>query len=146
MSTQRQEYKLLHQKGRSSRLTRDRIEMLNKVDFIWEAQRGGPKRRRKATVQVPPKASPVDGVGPRAAKRAAFGTMAPQSASVQGFDHQGFPMIFNPIFCAVSTQILQLIVYHVRFSPSQGLEKRILTCLKTVFGFFSNFFHSTTPG
>lgn len=59
MSTQRQEYKLI-QRGRQSRLTQDRIDLLNKVDFVWEAQRGGPRRKRKATVAVPPKANPVD--------------------------------------------------------------------------------------
>lgn len=63
VSTQRQEYKLL-QKGRSSRLTDDRIRQLNQVDFIWEAQRGGPRRKRKATVSVPAKANPIAGVGP----------------------------------------------------------------------------------
>eukprot|EP00523_Entomoneis_sp_CCMP467_P019920 CAMPEP_0168863248 /NCGR_PEP_ID=MMETSP0727-20121128/18853_1 /TAXON_ID=265536 /ORGANISM="Amphiprora sp., Strain CCMP467" /LENGTH=395 /DNA_ID=CAMNT_0008918313 /DNA_START=85 /DNA_END=1268 /DNA_ORIENTATION=+ len=68
VSTQRQEYKLL-QKGRSSRLTPQKIELLNKVDFIWEAQRGGPRRKRKATVMVPPKATPVTGAGPTAAKK-----------------------------------------------------------------------------
>lgn len=62
--------------------------------FIWEAQRGGPRRRRKATVQVPPKANPVEGVGPRAAKKPAYGTTTPQAAVVEGFD-QGFPMIPN---------------------------------------------------
>jgi hypothetical protein len=59
VSTQRQEYKLI-QRGRQSRLTQDRIDLLNKVDFVWEAQRGGPRRKRKATVAVPPKANPVD--------------------------------------------------------------------------------------
>ena len=118
MSTQRQEYKLL-QKGRSSRLTDDRIDLLNKVDFIWEAQRGGPRRRRKATVQVPSRANPVEGVGPRPSKRPAYGTTTPQAASLQGFQ-QGFPMIQNPIpnvnptlaanvnaAAAIASQILQ---------------------------------------
>ena len=56
--TQRQEYKLM-QKGRTTRLTQDRIDLLNKVNFVWEAQRGGPRRHRRATVSVPPKANPV---------------------------------------------------------------------------------------
>ena len=94
VSTQRQEYKLL-QKGKSSRLTNDRIDLLNKVDFVWEAQRGGPRRKRKATVQVPPKANPVEGVGPKPNKRPAYGTTLPQAVNVQGF-HQGFPMIASP--------------------------------------------------
>ncbi len=49
---QRQEYKLL-QKGRSSRLDGDRIKLLNDLGFVWEAQRGGPRRGQKATVSVP---------------------------------------------------------------------------------------------
>lgn len=48
------------QRGRQSRLTDERIQLLNKIEFIWEAQRGGPRRKRKATVAVPPKANPVD--------------------------------------------------------------------------------------
>ena len=61
---QRQEYKLL-QKGRSSRLTQDRIDLLNNVNFVWQAQRGGPRRKRKAAVEVPAKPNPVLGVGPK---------------------------------------------------------------------------------
>jgi hypothetical protein len=48
---QRQEYKLLR-KGRSSRLTSDRIKLLNSVGFVWEAQRGGPRRRRKSNNSI----------------------------------------------------------------------------------------------
>ncbi len=33
---------------------------MDDVDFIWEAQRGGPRRKRKATVAVPSKPNPVD--------------------------------------------------------------------------------------
>jgi hypothetical protein len=58
-SIQRQEYKML-ERGRSSRLTDDRIKLLNKVDFVWEAQRGGPKRKRKAAVSVPPEPKPAN--------------------------------------------------------------------------------------
>ena len=47
VSTQRQEYKLLR-KGRSSRLTNDRIKLLDNIGFVWEAQRGGPRRRRSS--------------------------------------------------------------------------------------------------
>ncbi|KAL7557493.1 hypothetical protein ACA910_019339 [Epithemia clementina (nom. ined.)] len=65
VSTQRQEYKLM-QKGRSSRLTSQRIDLLDKVSFVWEAQRGGPRRKRKATVEVPKTANPVVGIGPQA--------------------------------------------------------------------------------
>jgi hypothetical protein len=39
-------------------LTDDRIRLLNQIDFVWEAQRGGPRRKRKATVAVPPRAKP----------------------------------------------------------------------------------------
>jgi hypothetical protein len=58
-SIQRQEYKML-EKGRSSRLTDDRIKLLNKVDFVWEAQRGGPRRKRKAAVSVPTEPKPAN--------------------------------------------------------------------------------------
>jgi hypothetical protein len=47
VSTQRQEYKLLR-KGRSSRLTKDRIKLLDNIGFVWEAQRGGPRRRKSS--------------------------------------------------------------------------------------------------
>lgn len=56
---QRQEYKLI-QSGRQSRLSEDKIALLDDLDFIWEAQRGGPRRKRKATVVVPSKPNPVD--------------------------------------------------------------------------------------
>lgn len=48
--------------------------MLNKVDFVWEAQRGGPRRKRKATVAVPPKANPVELLGPNIRQRTEYGT------------------------------------------------------------------------
>ena len=47
------------QKGRKTRLTRDRIDQLNKLSFVWEAQRGGPRRSKRATVCVPEKPTPV---------------------------------------------------------------------------------------
>lgn len=46
VSTQRQEYKLMRD-GRPSRLTDDRIRLLEKVGFVWEAQRGGPRKRKR---------------------------------------------------------------------------------------------------
>jgi hypothetical protein len=58
ISTQRQEYKLML-KGRNSRLTPEKIALLNKIDFVWEAQRGGPRRQERATVSVPEQAHPV---------------------------------------------------------------------------------------
>jgi hypothetical protein len=58
VSTQRQEYKLML-KGRNTRLTPDRILLLNKVQFVWEAQRGGPRRQERATVCVPEQATPA---------------------------------------------------------------------------------------
>jgi hypothetical protein len=48
------------ERGRSSRLTEDRIKLLNKVDFVWEAQRGGPRRKRKAAVSVPSEPKPAN--------------------------------------------------------------------------------------
>jgi hypothetical protein len=47
------------QKGRNTRLTHERISMLDKVNFIWEAQRGGPRRQKRATICVPAKPNPV---------------------------------------------------------------------------------------
>jgi hypothetical protein len=39
----RQEYKLM-QKGKASRLTEARLQMLNSVGFVWEAKRGAPRQ------------------------------------------------------------------------------------------------------
>jgi len=69
------------QKGRSSRLSEDRIRLLNKVDFVWEAQRGGKKRKKRATVSVPPQAKPakkttspgLEGLTPLAKQSSPFG-------------------------------------------------------------------------
>jgi hypothetical protein len=55
---QRQEYKLM-QKGRNTRLTPERINLLDKINFVWEAQRGGPRRQQRATVSVPESANPA---------------------------------------------------------------------------------------
>jgi len=53
VSAQRQEYKS-KQKGRYSRLTQDRIELLNNIGFVWEAQRGGSRRQRtESEVPIP---------------------------------------------------------------------------------------------
>jgi hypothetical protein len=46
-------------KGRATRLTPDRIEKLNRIKFIWEAQRGGPRRSKRAIESVPPSSVPV---------------------------------------------------------------------------------------
>lgn len=53
VSTQRQEYKLARE-GLPTRLTADRIEALNTVGFVWEAQRGGPRRRKRDGSIEPP--------------------------------------------------------------------------------------------
>jgi hypothetical protein len=45
-------------RGRSTRLTQDRIQRLEKAKFVWEAQRGGPRRQRRAIVCVPTQANP----------------------------------------------------------------------------------------
>lgn len=45
VSTQRQEAKLQKQ-GRSCRLTSDRIKSLDAIGFVWEAQRGGSRKRK----------------------------------------------------------------------------------------------------
>jgi hypothetical protein len=55
---QRQEYKLML-KGRSTRLTQERINLLDKINFVWEAQRGGPRREQRATELVPEQACPA---------------------------------------------------------------------------------------
>jgi hypothetical protein len=54
--------------------------MLNNIHFVWEAQRGGPRRKRKATVAVPPKANPVD-IGKMRAKASARGILMRGGAS-----------------------------------------------------------------
>jgi len=51
------------QKGRKTRLTRNRIDQLNRLKFVWEAQRGGPRRSKRATVCVPEKPKPVKDKG-----------------------------------------------------------------------------------
>lgn len=43
VSTQRREYKNL-KTGRSSSLTKERIQLLQSIGFVWEAERGGTKR------------------------------------------------------------------------------------------------------
>lgn len=51
VSTQRQEMKLLKE-GRPTRLTEERIHLLNDGGFVWESQRGkrgGRKKKRKST-------------------------------------------------------------------------------------------------
>ena len=45
VSAQRQEYKL-HQEGRPSRLTSERIKKLDEIGFVWEVPRGGPRRKK----------------------------------------------------------------------------------------------------
>jgi len=135
VSTQRQEYKLL-QRGKTSRLTDDRIELLNKVDFIWEAQRGGPRRRRKATVQVPPKANPVERIGPLPIKHPAYGTTNHEPASLQGF-RQGCLIDGNATFnnnnninaaqTEAATQLLQNVLSgNNPQTPSQHLLQNML--------------------
>ena len=49
--------------------------MLNKVEFVWEAQRGGPRRKRKATVAVPPRANPIELLGSNIRERVEYGTV-----------------------------------------------------------------------
>lgn len=63
-------------RGRASRLTDDRIRLLNKVEFVWEAQRGGPRRKRKATVSVPLKPTPAKRIQPEAGLAAGAGQFA----------------------------------------------------------------------
>lgn len=46
-------------RGRNTRLTPERIQKLDSVGFVWEAQRGGPRRQQRATVSVPAQAHPV---------------------------------------------------------------------------------------
>lgn len=47
VSTQRQERKLLVQ-GRASRLIPEQVRALEQIGFVWEAQRGGPRKKRGA--------------------------------------------------------------------------------------------------
>lgn len=56
VSAQRQEYKLMKSGRGSSRLTEDKIETLDRMGFVWEAQRGGPRRKHhtaKSSVESP---------------------------------------------------------------------------------------------
>jgi len=46
VSTQRQEYKIKND-GKPSRLTPERIQRLNEIGFVWEAQRGGSRAKNK---------------------------------------------------------------------------------------------------
>lgn len=46
MSQQRQEYKLLQQ-GKKARISLEKINALNAVGFVWEAQRGSNRNRKK---------------------------------------------------------------------------------------------------
>ncbi len=55
VSTQRQEWKSFKLK-RQSRLTQERITSLNNVGFVWEAQRGGSRKRKsneRKTAETP---------------------------------------------------------------------------------------------
>lgn len=54
VSTQRQEYKLLRE-GRSSRLNSEKIKKLEEIGFVWEAQRGGPRRKKHSGPDSPPR-------------------------------------------------------------------------------------------
>lgn len=54
VSTQRQEFKLMKE-GRSSRLNKRKIELLEEVGFVWEAQRGGPRRKKPSGPNSPPR-------------------------------------------------------------------------------------------
>jgi hypothetical protein len=58
--------------------------MLDKVEMIWEAQRGGPRRKRKATVAVPPKATPVELIGPNNIRQHYYGGTTPGGLSLLG--------------------------------------------------------------
>jgi hypothetical protein len=59
---QRREYKLLR-KGLPSRLTHDRLQKLEKINFLWKAGRGGPRVQRDSAAGSPNLApdAPSDG-------------------------------------------------------------------------------------
>lgn len=71
-----QEYKLLRE-GRSSRLTLERINLLVNINFVWEAQRGGPRKRRPSdadsaqvgNVETLPKPKKTKRLKPKATKK-----------------------------------------------------------------------------
>ena len=48
VSTQRQEWKL-YRSSKQSRLSDEKISMLNSIGFVWEAQRGGARKRKTCT-------------------------------------------------------------------------------------------------
>ncbi|CAB9511185.1 helicase [Seminavis robusta] len=67
VSAQRQDYKLF-QKGRPSRLNQHKINLLSRVGFVWEAQRGGRRRKLEPLKEgerppaSPPRSPAVQGV------------------------------------------------------------------------------------
>lgn len=86
-----QEYKLLRE-GRSSRLTTQRIALLEGINFVWEAQRGGPRKRKtnkdgtEDNSEPPPKRRPR-GTKPKPKKRGK--ARGPREAVVAGADFMG---------------------------------------------------------
>ena len=44
---QRLQYRLFHQVNTKTKLTQERIDMLNDLDFVWDCQGGEVPRRRK---------------------------------------------------------------------------------------------------
>jgi hypothetical protein len=58
VSAQRQEYKLVQGGRPSNRLTDEKVKALDELGFVWEAQRGGP-RRKQEMISQPRSESPV---------------------------------------------------------------------------------------
>jgi hypothetical protein len=87
---QRREYKLLR-KGLPSRLTHDRLQKLEKINFLWKAGRGGPRVQRDSAAGSPNLApdAPSDGV-------AGIAPMDSQTPPTQAFTANPPPGIAAP--------------------------------------------------
>lgn len=93
VSAQRQDYKL-YNKGRPSRLTQDKIDRLDHLGFVWEAQRGGRRRKLEPLsemkdVPASPAADKSDPPGEKSSSRLPSASEAIRAASARR--PQGIP-------------------------------------------------------
>jgi len=100
VSTQRQEAKLRRQ-GRPSRLTQERIDMLDDIGFVWEAQRGGRRKRDeqgkvlrepKPARKRPPPATKDEGVGGNPKMKAQLVGRDPKCEKPQKISREQMPL------------------------------------------------------
>mmetsp|Transcript_1646 Transcript_1646/g.2177 ORF Transcript_1646/g.2177 Transcript_1646/m.2177 type:complete len:455 (-) Transcript_1646:377-1741(-) len=76
VSTQRQEWKSYRLK-RPARLTEERIALLNKVGFVWEAQRGGARKKKAKRNDCNTNTTPVMAISPSEKSSSAAATATP---------------------------------------------------------------------